>query len=480
MTSLCTPHTWQDSGPTLYVGGVDFALAALADGSVLVCGGRKTTASGNAHAWRVHDGGVQAVGAMAVMRWGHSATTLADGRVLVAGSGWADASSCGTAEVYDPASRSFAATGALQQRRGWHSATLLNNGQVLVAGGVDDLGQPRNSAELYDPASGRFSLLASPMQQPRDRHSATLLADGRVLLVSGSSAELYDPATKTFSATGGPCSARRAHAAVLLADTRVLIAGGYASGHVPAHREELWSPVDGKMRYLGRDDGTSTLGAGTHDLTRHGCTLTRLADGRVLAVGGSTYADPFQGSPSISGETRLFDPVAETFTTLPTARLQRAWHGAALLPSGQVLVVGGVTVTAPIHPGSVLRYCPSPAPVALHVVLAGTGKGSVHSHPVGIATPAVATAFFPAGRVLRLTAVPAANSFRKPTPAPIVPGRPKSTVQVVSQRFDGWSGDASGTAADCVLTMDRERTVVATFTEVTSSIKPQDPVRRPF
>ena len=61
----------------------------------------------------------------------HTATLLADGRVLVAG----DNSVTIDAEVYDPATDSWTATGPMIQPRQGHFATLLQDGRVLVAGG---------------------------------------------------------------------------------------------------------------------------------------------------------------------------------------------------------------------------------------------------------------------------------------------------------------------------------------------------------
>jgi len=49
-------------------------------------------------------------------------------------------------ELYDPVTGTFAAAGSMTVERYGHTATLLPNGKVLIAGG-----QNSSSAELYDP-----------------------------------------------------------------------------------------------------------------------------------------------------------------------------------------------------------------------------------------------------------------------------------------------------------------------------------------
>ncbi len=69
----------------------------------------------------------------------HSATVLADGRVLMVG---------GLAEIYDVDARTWSMTGIPLVGRIYHTTTLLADTKVLVVGG-DGGGVVQESAELY-------------------------------------------------------------------------------------------------------------------------------------------------------------------------------------------------------------------------------------------------------------------------------------------------------------------------------------------
>ena len=176
-----------------------------------------------------------ATGSMLTARVSHTATLLANGKVLVAG-GSGDSGSLSSAELYDPATGLWSTTGSLTNGRFDHTATLLADGKVLVAGGWGDTLMDRlSSAELYDPATGLWSETGS-LATGRAGHTATLLPNGKVLVAGSrntmgnaddlSSTELYDPATGLWSTTGSLVTVRAVYSATLLANGQVLVVGG--------------------------------------------------------------------------------------------------------------------------------------------------------------------------------------------------------------------------------------------------------------
>jgi large repetitive protein len=230
-----------------------YAATLLADGRVLFTGGAKcpggdeTQCVGltSAEIYNSKTGRFSSTGSMASRRYGHTATLLQDGRVLIAGgrSVASDHSALAGAELYDPATGKVASAGQMVTAREGDTATLLQNGKVLIAGGYA-LDGDLATAETFDPATSTFSPVGY-MTQARQGDTATLLQNGEVLLVGGgdkdSSAELFDPVTGSFSRTGSLPQARQFATATLLPDGRVLVAGGYGAG-VTLKSTELYKP----------------------------------------------------------------------------------------------------------------------------------------------------------------------------------------------------------------------------------------------
>ena len=165
----------------------------LPDARVLVVGGGPDVGT-SAELFDPATGMFTPTGPMTVGRGGfHSATLLTDGRVLLAG-GFvpfpADSKSVAdptaTAEVYDPATATFSAVGPMAAPRYGHAASLLADGTVLIAGGGHDIepeGTPvaASDAEIFDPATGAFRATGS-LHRPR-LMPAIVSTDDRVLVL---------------------------------------------------------------------------------------------------------------------------------------------------------------------------------------------------------------------------------------------------------------------------------------------------------
>ena len=161
---------------------------------MLVAGGENST--GALNGTEVFDpaaGTFSAAGNMSAARVDHSATLLADGRVLIAG-GRNSAGSLATTEIFDPATGTFASGPTLSVARAGHSATLFADGRVLIAGG-----DANGTAELIDAGFDWFEPRGCDEWIARSMHSAALMQDGRVLLVGGRDAAATSSKRVRFS-----------------------------------------------------------------------------------------------------------------------------------------------------------------------------------------------------------------------------------------------------------------------------------------
>ncbi len=309
----------------------------LQNGKVLVAGGNSAggaLASAELYTPPVPGGPITwiATGTMSAGRWGHTATLLPNGKVLVAGGSDAGNPYLATAELYDPSSGMWSATGSMNSARYSPTATLLPNGKVLVAGGRN--GSPMASAELYDPTTGSWAFTGS-MLRARSDHTATLLPNGKVLVVGGwssgtleSSAELYDPSIGIWipAATSLSGYGRTGHTATLLPGGKVLVAGGFDGQNTYVKPAELYDPAADSWSWT----GSMITG-------RTSFTATLLPNGKVLVAGGnSAYA-----CRCWLASAELYDPVTGSWTTTGSMSWARGSHTATVLPDGKVLVAGG-------------------------------------------------------------------------------------------------------------------------------------------
>jgi hypothetical protein len=164
----------------------------------------------------------------------------------------------------------FRATSSLMTARFGHTATLLADGRVLIIGGENLARRMMASVEIFDPATESWT--AGPnLPEPRSNHAAMRLDDGRVLVVGGgksspngqplgegvlASSVLYDPASNTFSATGSVLEARSHFQIAGIPGGKVMVVGGGSAvqespgscGSSPASKRMTLAPASGRWR----------------------------------------------------------------------------------------------------------------------------------------------------------------------------------------------------------------------------------------
>lgn len=332
-------------GPSLLTPRARHTATTLMDGRILVAGGYDNkNFTGELASAEVYDPATDsfsATGPMAMKRYEHTATRLADGRVLIVGGHYWNGGDAivAAAELFDPSTSQFTSAGDTHVARLYHTSTLLNDGRVLIVGNYAPAGNSA-TAEVYDPTLNQFSPIAN-LNFARDGHTATLLPDGRVLLVGGEAydedenvvypraAELFDPTTNQFIAAGQLLIGRFAHSANLLPNGDVLIAGG-----------EYWDSVLVDAVYP-REAERFSIGQSAFlpdAILNEGRSWQRTAplkNGNTLVAGGMNASDFFMSSAEV------YDVASGKTNPVHDMMLGRRDNTASVLGDGSVLIIGG-------------------------------------------------------------------------------------------------------------------------------------------
>jgi len=218
------------------------------EGKILIAGGADINGKAlrAAELFDPSRGTFKVTGTMSFPRAHATASALSGGKILIAGGTESGNSgpSLNTAEIYDPVAGKFALTTTafpgsgtnMTDFRSNHTATTLSDGSILIAGGEDDTGPAHaqhvglRTAEIYDPSTGSFTATAQEMTAGRNLATATLISgsgtalDGQVLIAGGEdvnfttldTAEIYNPSVQTFTQTPGSMAARDTHTARLI------------------------------------------------------------------------------------------------------------------------------------------------------------------------------------------------------------------------------------------------------------------------
>jgi Kelch motif/Galactose oxidase, central domain len=329
--------TWALTG-SLAEPRYDHTATLLPNGLVLLAGGYASLDGGpiysNTEVYNPSTGTATSAAPMNSVRAGHTATLLPNGTVVViGGAAFPVTTATNSVEVYDPSTDTWTPTNSLNAARDAHTATLLPNGEILVTGGATNDNFEYNSpslssTELYDPTinptTGTWNNINS-MLTARSTFTMTLLPSGKVLIAGGqqngtylANCELYDPITGTWTNTGSLNYARFNHTATLLPSGKVLVIGG-AGSLIGLPYPEIYDPATEIWTTNRTVDGLVWAD-----------TATLLRNGKVLVAGSIS-----------TNSAELYDPNSDSWTVTGPMITPRTFHKAISLPNGKVLVVGG-------------------------------------------------------------------------------------------------------------------------------------------
>lgn len=251
------------------------------------------------------------------------------GRLLVAGGHIADNYGLNHTNLFDANSGSWTRVADMTRGRWYPTVTALANGGALVLAGQTEVNTSNTVPEVWN-GSSWSQLTGASLTLPLYPW-AFAAPDGRVFVAGPQRAtrflSLSGAGVWSSSISALYASTRSYGSAVMYAPGRILIAGGGDPPTATAETIDLtgtpaWQPT-GAMAFARRQ-----------------LNLTILADGSVLATGG-TSSGGFNTATGAVLAAERWDPATGLWTTLASAAVKRFYHSTALLlPDGTVLSAG--------------------------------------------------------------------------------------------------------------------------------------------
>jgi hypothetical protein len=306
-------------------------------------------------------------------------STLADGRVIsLGGQIGSEETHFGTpvTAIFDPVTNTWSRGADMIYPRWYPISTTLADGRVLSTSGDIRVGERAPHPEVYDPATNTWTKLAVTRTPKEPLYPFMyVLPNGRVY-EGGPTARtwLLNPTGTGFWSEGpraAHSTASYSESGAMYAPGKILRAGGDESR--TASKRASVIDMAGSQRWR-------SVAEMAFPRRRH--NLTILADGSVMAVGGTTFADDERGAVY---EGEIFDPETETWTTVAPMTEPRMYHSAAaLLPDGRLVIGGGEVIQARNH---VQIYSPPYLFKGPRPTIASAPQQAEYAAPITVATP---------------------------------------------------------------------------------------------
>ena len=270
---------------------------------------------------------------------------LPDGRVLVVGGyGGLSTGKIGIVDttIFDPATNTWTRVADMHSPRWYPDLTELADGRfVAISGNDTDANHWADTPEVFDPTTGQWTLLTgvSTSQVHEEEYPFSyLIPNGNVFTIGPSEDESFElnVNAKTWTQVGGSSGVVNG-SSVMYLPGKILYSGGAADLNSSTPASATTATID-LTSATPQWHQTAPM---AHARIYH--TLTMLADGSVLAVGGEPTAGQ-TGQSEVSGgvlPSEIWNPATQTWSPAAATGVTRGYHSTALLmPDGTVLVGG--------------------------------------------------------------------------------------------------------------------------------------------
>ncbi|MCJ1231856.1 hypothetical protein MMC12_008535 [Toensbergia leucococca] len=272
-----------------------------------------------------------------------------NGRPVVTGGNDADKTT-----VYDPVADAWTSVANMQIPRGYQASATCSDGRIFTIGGSWSGGEGGKNGEIYDPVANTWTLLPGCPVGPmltndtagvyrQDNHGWLFgWKNGTVFQAGPSKAMNWYGTTGTGSQFGAGLRASDPDSmcgnAIMYdaANGKILTVGGSPD------YQDSYATTNAHIITIGAPDTTPTV------TTLSSMTYARafgngvvLPDGKVIIIGGQSYAVPFSDNTATL-YPEMWDPATSKFTVLNPMAIPRVYHSIALLlPDATVLSGGG-------------------------------------------------------------------------------------------------------------------------------------------
>ena len=267
---------------------------------------------------------------------------LPDGRLLIVG-GWGGQKTgligINDTNIFDPVTNTWSRVADMHSPRWYPTLTELGDGRyVAISGNSTGTAVWADTPEVYDPASNTWTQLtnvSTPEVHEDEYPFSYLVPSGNVFTIGPEEddSHLLDVTHQTWTSVGSAGFFNGS--SVMYRPGKILYSGGADSINTPTPAHANTSVID--------LTATSPQWQATAPMNypRIYHTLTMLADGTVLAVGGADTSDQHVITTGVM-PTEIWNPSTQVWTPAAPIAASRNYHSTAvLLPDGRVLVGGG-------------------------------------------------------------------------------------------------------------------------------------------